>query len=48
MKSRFYKGNVEDTKCILGYLLSRYKAAYKSISWLRERIEVIPPKVVWK
>lgn len=48
MKSRYYRGTVEDTKCILGYLLSRYKAAYKSIDWLRERVEIIPFRAVWK
>ena len=47
MKSRFYKGNAEHTKCVLGYLLHRYKVG-NSISWLRERIEIIPPKAVWK
>lgn len=47
MKSRIYKGTIEDSKCILGYLLSRYRDG-KTIDWLRERIEIIPLKAVWK
>ena len=47
MKSRFYKGTIEDSKWILRYLLSRYRDG-KTISWFRERIEIIPFRAVWK
>lgn len=47
MRNRFYNGPVKYTKWFLDYLLSRYRDD-KSIDRLREKIKVIPLKVVWK
>ena len=48
MRSKYCNSSVWHTKCVLGYSLYRYKAAYKPMSWLRERVIIIPPKAVWK
>ena len=47
IRSKYCNSSIGYTKCVLGYSLYRYSAG-DPIDRLRERIEIIPPKAVWK